>query len=191
MNCCDVDLCETCENSGQHPLNHLVYKTYLTESRPKTLAYGRKELEVCYACGTASGCFHQFISLEENRYYCQKCADSVPNDVRLWKIKCGVSTDIVPLASRGKNPRGACCDIAFPGCLRQCIGINWKCTYCWATDICENCDKVLVQAAKDGKHPVGEKTPHTLACAVMKLYYLYPDYGEWGLNRATLFPSCR
>lgn len=184
MNCEDVDLCEECENSGRHPLNHFVYKTFVPQSKPLVLAKGSKALPSCEKC-IETGNYHQFISLEENRYYCKRCAEGI--DAALWKIKCGVSSHVVPEKDRGHNPRGACCDVFFTGCNRHCTGINWKCTHCWATDICENCDEVFKQAALEGEHPVGYKTSHTLACAVMKIYYVTPSYDEWGLNMDNLF----
>lgn len=128
LNCVDVDLCEECENSGIHPLNHLVYKTFYPELKPKQIrARGKIPLPECSVCmeKPTRYMFHKCISLNENYFFCESCSSDKEsthalgsNSSRLWKIKCGVALNsIVSSERRGKNPRGAWCDIRYPGML--------------------------------------------------------------------------
>jgi hypothetical protein len=184
MNCDDVNMCEACEASGVHPLNHLVWKTYYPEKKPEVQAKGVGPLEKCTGCGEENAEYHRFVDFDKNEYFCSSCAPLC--EERLWKIRCGVLHNVVVPEERGKNPRGAACDIRFANCMRGCTGINWKCTRCWATDICEACDAVYVESTKNGNSlesiPEARKRRHTAECAVMKIYYATPAYQEWGLN---------
>lgn len=187
MVCRDVDMCETCEKSAPHPLNHFICKIFYPEQTPLGRLRGKAPLPACTRCKEPnSGKFHEFISLEENNYFCDKCAADPASKKnasnKLWEISCATPTDVVK-DRLGQNPRGAGCDIRFPGCRVSCTGINWKCMYCWATDICESCDVTYTKSVLEGKpHPKASKSTHTLKCATMKIYHMTPNYNEWGFN---------
>jgi hypothetical protein len=139
----------------------------------------------------ATNAFEMFASESPDLIPCLANQTATPSSARLWKLQCGLVSDdsIVREEVRGKNPRGAWCDMKLPGCITKCTAINWKCTRCFGYDVCTACEATVAHGlAEDLAHSTNTMAGmrfgrgHTTRCALLKIYYVNPHYKDWNIH---------